>query len=93
MVAPLFLIAYLLDKNDFTQKLMESNKRVSYSIKGKVISLSIADLVSGATFLLMGVFIFYLAQTNQLAMGGGEFQTKINIYLNQLVQVISGWLK
>jgi cytochrome c biogenesis protein CcdA len=93
MVAPLFLIAYLLDKNDFSQKLMESNKRVSYSIGGKKIYLSIADLVSGATFLLMGVFILYLAQTDQLAMGGGEFQTKINIYLNQLVQTISGWLK
>ncbi|MDP1760294.1 MAG: cytochrome c biogenesis protein CcdA [Candidatus Woesebacteria bacterium] len=93
MVAPLFLIAYLLDKNDFSQKLMESNKRVSYSIGGKKIHLSIADLVSGATFLLMGIFILYLAKTNQLAMGGGEFQTKINIYLNQLVQTISGWLK
>ena len=93
MVAPLFLIAYFLDKNDFTQRLMESNKSLSYSIGGKKITLSIADLLSGATFLLMGIFILYLAQTNQLAMGGGEFQTKINIYLNQLVQTISGWLK
>jgi cytochrome c biogenesis protein CcdA len=93
MVAPLFLIAYLLDKNDFTQKLMESNKRIYFSIGGKKIDLAIADLISGVTFLLMGVFILYLAQTNQLAMGGGGFQTKINIYLNQLVQTISGWLK
>lgn len=93
MVAPLFLIAYFLDKNNFTQKIMESNKSLSYSIGDKKIRLSIADLVSGATFLLMGVFILYLAETNQLDMGGGEFQTKINIYLNQLVQMISGWLK
>lgn len=93
MVAPLFLIAYLLDKNNITQKLMNSNKRLTYSIGEKKISLAIADLISGATFLLMGIFILYLAQTNQLAMGGGEFQTKINIYLNQLVQIISSWLK
>ena len=93
MVAPLFLIAYLLDKNDFAQKLMESNKGLSYSIGGKKINLALADLISGATFLLMGIFILYLAQTDQLAMGGGEFQTKINIYLNQLVQTITGWLK
>ncbi|MBI5306464.1 cytochrome c biogenesis protein CcdA [Candidatus Wolfebacteria bacterium] len=93
MVAPLFLIAYLLDKNDFTKKLMESNKKFAYSIGGKQISLAVADLVSGATFFLMGIFILYLAKTNQLAMGGGEFQTKINIYLNQFVQAINGWLK
>ena len=93
MVAPLFLIAYLLDKNDFSQKLMASNKGLSYSIGGRKVNLTIADLISGATFLLMGIFILYLAQTNQLAMGGGEFQTKINIYLNQLVQLINGWLK
>ena len=93
MVTPLFLIAYLLDKNDFTQKLMDSNKSFSYSIGGRKIRLSIADLASGAVFLLMGAFILYLAQTNQLAMGGGEFQTKINIYLNQLVQTITSWLK
>ena len=93
MVAPLFLIAYFLDRNDFTQKIMDSNKSLTYSIGGRKIRLSIADLVSGVTFLLMGIFILYLAQTNQLAMGGGEFQTKINIYLNQLVQTITGWLK
>jgi cytochrome c biogenesis protein CcdA len=93
MVAPLFLIAYLLDKNNFAKKLMASNKSLSYSIGGRHINLAIADVISGATFVLMGIFILYLAQTNQLAMGGGAFQTKINIYLNQLVQIISGWLK
>lgn len=92
MAAPLFLIAYLLDKNDFTRKLMESNKRLSYSIGGRQINLAIADVISGITFFLMGIFILYLANTNQLAMGGGEFQTKINIYLNQFVQMVSGWL-
>ena len=93
MVAPLFLIAYFLDKNKFSQKIMESNKGLSYSIGGKQINIAIADLISGATFLLMGIFILYLAETNQLAMGGGMLQTKINIYLNQLVQTINGWLK
>ena len=93
MVAPLFLIAYLLDKNNFTQRIMESNKSLSYSIGGKRINLAIADLLSGATFLAMGIFILYLAETNQLAMGGGELQTEINIYLNRLVQRINGWLK
>ncbi|MEK7076294.1 MAG: cytochrome c biogenesis CcdA family protein [Patescibacteria group bacterium] len=93
MVAPLFLIAYFLDKNKFSQKIIESNKGLSYSIGGKQINIAIADLISGATFLLMGIFILYLAKTNQLAMGGGMLQTKINIYLNQLVQTINGWLK
>ena len=93
MVDPLFLIAYLLDKNDFSQKLMASNKGLSYSIGGRKVNLTIADLISGATFFFMGIFILYLAKTNQLAMGGGMFQTKINIYLNQLVQTITGWFQ
>ncbi len=93
MTVPLVLIAYLLDTNNVTKKLMESNKRLSYSIGNRHIILTIADVVSGTTFLLMGIFILYLAETNQLAMGGGEFQTKIHIYSNQLVQILSGWLK
>lgn len=93
MVAPLFLIAYLLDKNNFAQKLTQANKGLTYYVGGKEINLAMADLISGVTFLLMGIFILYLAKTDQLAMGGGEIQTKINIYLNQLVQAISGWLK
>ncbi len=93
MVAPLFLIAYFLDKNKFSQRIMESNKGLSYFIGGKEINIALADLISGATFLLMGIFILYLAKTNQLAMGGGVLQTKINMYLNQLVQVINSWLK
>lgn len=93
MVAPLFLIAYFWDKNNLTPKIMASNKRLSYTIGGREVSLAIADLVSGATFLLMGAFILYLAKTNQLAMGGGELQTKINIYLNLLSQTINSWLK
>jgi len=93
MVSPLFLVAYFLDKNNFAPKIMGSNKGLVYSIGGKEINLSIADLVSGATFLFMGIFILYLAKTNQLAMGGGEFQIQINTYLNQLVQTINSWLK
>src|SRR3989338_7658198 len=68
MVAPLFLIAYLLDKNNFENKLMESNKRVVYSIGGKEINLALADVVWGATFFLMGAYILYLAKRGHPAM-------------------------
>lgn len=93
MVSPLFVIAFFLDKNNFAKKIMESNKRFVYSIGNRQISLAIADLVSGIAFLSMGILILYFAKTNQLSMSGGEFQTQINIYLNQLVQTINGWLK
>ena len=58
MVAPLFLIAYLLDKGNITQKLVESNKRFSYYIGGRKVNLALADLLSGLNFLLLGFFLF-----------------------------------
>ncbi len=95
MVSPLFIIAYFLDKTDFTKKFIAFRKRFSYTIAGKQISLTIAEMIAGFTFLFMGILILYLAQTSQLAMGGGEYQTMFNIYMSNLTESInkySGWL-
>ena len=69
---------------------MESNKSLSYSIGGKRINLAIADLLSGATFLAMGILTFYLAFTDRLFMQAGGYQTNINIYLTKISQSIRG---
>ncbi len=92
MVSPLFIIAYFLDKTDFTKKFIAFRKHFLYSIAGKQISLTFAEMLAGFTFLFMGVLILYLAQTSQLAMGGGEYQTMFNIYMSNLTDSISEYL-
>lgn len=92
MVIPLFIIAFFVDKTNITEKLGIFKKRISYSLARKKITITIADVISGVTFLLMGVLILYLAKTNKLAMGGGEFQTTINIYLANVTNFVNQYL-
>jgi len=81
MVIPLFIIAAFFDKIKITEKLGLFKKEISYGLFGKRIAIKISDLISGITFLIMGVLILYLAKSNKLAMDGGEFQTTVNIYM------------
>jgi len=92
MVIPLLVIAFFVDKTNIMKRLELLKKRVSYSLVGKRIYLTVAETVSGLTFFLMGVLILYLAKTNRLAMGGSEYQTAINIYLANLVNSINRFL-
>jgi len=92
MVVPLFIIAFFIDKTNITGRLMVLKKRISYSLAGKQINLAAADIISGATFFLMGVLILYLAKTGRLAMGGGEYQITINIYLAKFTNFINQYL-
>lgn len=92
MVIPLFIIAYLLDRADFTKKLQAFRRRISYSLAGRPISLSMADVLSGVTFLLMGALILYLALSDQLAMGGSGYQTTMNIYMSNLTSALGQYV-
>ncbi len=92
MTSPLFFLAYFIDKGDMTEKLSAFRKHVSYSLKGRQVSLSIADIVSGTTFVVTGAVIFYLAITNRLAMKPDEFQSTLNAYLFNLTSTITAFL-
>lgn len=93
MVAPLFLISLFLDKADFSHKFRQTfRKPLEYSVAGKKVSLTVAELISGITFLVMGVVIIYLAFTNRLFVHS-EYQTSINIYLTNFLNAISGFIK
>jgi len=89
MVAPLFFIASFLDKADFNKKLMGFRKPISYSLLGKKVNLTIAEVVSGAMFLIMGILISYLAYQNKL-FTHSEYQTDINIYLTKILNAVNG---
>ncbi len=95
MVVPLFVIAYFLDKKDFTKMFYKMKVTFSYSFLGKKVSITVANLISGAMFVLMGLLILYLAGTNQLAMRGSEYQTTINITAANISSFIAqyvGWM-
>jgi len=94
MVIPLFFLAYFLDKTNFTKKFWVFRKQVSYKIAGREINLRMADMVSGFTFLGMGMIIFYLAQANQL-VSHSSYQTMFNIYTSNATDALAkylGWI-
>ncbi len=91
MVIPLFFIAYFLDKTSFTKKFWTFKKTVSYRFAGKTIELSIADIISGITFVFMGILILYLAQTSQLA-SHSSYQTMVNTYMSNLTDATNAYL-
>ena len=67
MVAPLFVLSLLFDKVNLAQKLSRTfRKQIEYSIGPVRVGATVSELVSGVTFLSMGVLIFYLALTNRL---------------------------
>lgn len=80
MVLPLFILAAFLDKARFTQRLM----RAGTVIRLPWAEITIPELVSGVTFLLMGALTLWSAAKNTLATHAGGYQLSINIYLAKL---------
>lgn len=87
MVTPLFIIAVFLDKVDFTKKFFVFRKTFTYTIAGREIKVTYANLFSGFVFLSVGLLILFLSQTNQLAMQT-SFATDINIFLTKFIRAI-----
>lgn len=92
MVLPLFLLGIVLDKTKFTRKFFAFRRIVSYKLLGREISLTLANLFSGAMFLLLGVITLTLARTNSLT-SHSSYQVSINIYLTKFIQFISQYTK
>ncbi|EKD27162.1 MAG: cytochrome c biogenesis protein, transmembrane region [uncultured bacterium] len=90
MVLPLFIIASFLDKIDFTKKFFAFRKSLSYNILGQKIHITFANLLSGLTFLILGIIIIYFAKTEQLT-SHSQYQVMLNIYLTKFIKLISGF--
>ena len=67
---------------------MAFRKTIVYSIAGRQVKLTVANLFSGLVFLVMGLWILAAARGNQL-MAYSSFQVSINIYLTGLIRSIS----
>lgn len=92
MVVPLFVVAAFLDKINFTQKFFAFRKTIIYSVFSKKIKLTISSLFSGVMFILLGILILFLAQTNQLT-SHSSYQIAINIYLTRFIKFIGTFTK
>ena len=90
MVFPLFILAYFMDKSDLGNKLNFFKKQVSYSIAKKKIEITIAEMLSGITFLLMGMLILYLARMGKLAMSS-NYQVSVNIFMANMTSSINSF--
>lgn len=88
MVTPLFIIATFLDKVNFTKKFGVFRRHISYRLGKWDVSLSFADVLSGATFSIMGVLILYLAETGQLSARSPYLMT-VDSYVAGLAAAIS----
>ncbi|KKQ62195.1 MAG: Cytochrome c biogenesis protein transmembrane region [Parcubacteria group bacterium GW2011_GWC1_38_22] len=91
MVAPLFFIALLADKTNVTKKLMNMRKTFSYNFLGKKITITFAELMSGALFLIMGIVTVYYAFMGNLTVHA-EYQITINIYFDKLLKMITAFI-
>lgn len=88
MVAPLFFIAVFMDKSTITKRLMGARKPVTYRLLGKEISITVAELVSGLTFLIMGLVTVYYAFMGNTAVHS-DYQITINIYFSKLQEAVT----
>ena len=90
MVFPLFILAYFMDKSDLGNKLNFFKKQISYSIAKKKIEITIAEMISGIMFLLMGILILYLAKMGKLAMSS-DYQLSVNIFMANMTSSINSF--
>lgn len=71
MVAPLFFLAWVLERTRFTQQFWIMRKAVSYTLFGKKISITAANLLTAIIFVGMGILILWLAFTGNLQVSMG----------------------
>ena len=74
---------------------MAFRKPVTLDILGQKITNTIANLFSGLMFLVIGVFILYLAWTNQLTMHSSfsSFQLEVNLTLALFTRFIGNFTR
>ena len=64
MVVPLFLVAAFVDKSRVIKRFESFKRRVSYSLLGRRVTLSLSHLISGIIFTLFGGFILIYERAN-----------------------------
>ncbi|OGL36605.1 hypothetical protein A3A68_02150 [Candidatus Saccharibacteria bacterium RIFCSPLOWO2_01_FULL_48_13] len=87
MVVPLFLVAAFVDKSQVIRRFESLKRRVSYSVFGRQVKLSLAHLVSGIIFTIFGLFILILERTNP-DIFTSNYQVEINLLAARVTRFI-----
>ena len=88
MVAPLFILAAVIDRTRLTNRLFEARKPFTFALFGKEFRTRLSDLLAGTTFTAMGVFTLIWAANNP--MGYSATAVDINILITQMLQSANG---
>ena len=90
MVAPLFILAIIMDKANVSGKLQEKfSAPVTYSLGFKKVTITLMEAISGVMFIAMGFITVYFAITGRLISHAG-YEPYINIYAAKITQSLSG---
>ncbi len=91
MVIPLFILAYFMEKTDVMNKMNFLSREFRYKIGSSQITLRLSEIISGITFLLMGILILYLAQANKIS-AHSSYQMEMNVFMAQLTDRLGIYL-
>src|SRR3989338_3322176 len=87
LVVPIFIVAACIDRGRIIKRFESLKRRVSYSLFGRQISLSLSHLISGFVFTSFGLFILIYERTNPDVFGSG-YQLEINLLAARLTRFI-----
>ncbi|MDP3763310.1 MAG: cytochrome c biogenesis CcdA family protein [bacterium] len=90
MTLPLFIIAAFLDKANLTERFTNAKKTVAMKIGSFSWRITVSELISGLIFLLMGVYITYLAFSNRL-FTHSSYQLEMNLWNAKFLSAINGF--
>jgi len=92
MVAPLFFLAFILDRNNFSGRMQEKfSAPVEYMLGRRKVAITLMEAVSGVIFVGMGVLTVYFAITGRLINHAG-YGPYVNVYAAQATEALTGFL-
>lgn len=92
MVAPLFVIAALIDKTNLTDRLASLRRQISYKLFGQTIQVNLSNFISGLLFAAIGIFILAYARRSPETLSS-LYQLNINIALANLSKAVTSATK
>ena len=92
MVFPLFIIAYFWDSFNWSESKLVRGIMIRFKLFSKDFSIHSSNLLTALIFLAIGVYILYLASTNQIT-SISPFQSQFIVYLTIMQKRILGLTK